>query len=100
MARITTVLAATGERVNDAIGHALSQRNNHGISEAVGLLALGARFRGTHPAARHPTPRPPRLPGREGSALSRPPPSQANIPTQIRNPPGNPKSAQPGHLPI
>src|SRR6185437_2953837 len=53
MARITSVLAATGERVNDAIGHALSQRNNHGISEAVGLLALGARFRGTHPAAVH-----------------------------------------------
>src|SRR6185437_15138012 len=51
MARITSVLAATGERVNDAIGHALSQRNNHGISEAVGLLALGARFRGTHPSA-------------------------------------------------
>ncbi len=53
MARITRVLAATGERVNDAIGHALSQRNNHGISEAVGLLALGARFRGTHPRAVH-----------------------------------------------
>ncbi len=53
MARITSVLAATGERVADAIGHALSQRNNHGISEAVGLLALGARFRGTHPAAVH-----------------------------------------------
>lgn len=51
MARITRVLAATGERVSDAIGHALSQRNNHGISEAVGLLALGARFRGTHPDA-------------------------------------------------
>ena len=51
MARIAGVLAASGERIGDAIGYALSQRNNHGISEAVGLLVLGARFRGTHPEA-------------------------------------------------
>lgn len=51
MGRIASVLAATGERVVDAIGHAVSQRNNHGISEAVGLLVIGARFRGTHPKA-------------------------------------------------
>ena len=51
MARIAAVLAASGERINDAIGYALSQRNNHAISEAVGLLVLGARFRGTHPEA-------------------------------------------------
>ncbi|HXT47537.1 MAG TPA: heparinase II/III family protein [Gemmatimonadaceae bacterium] len=51
MARVAAVLAASGERIGDAIGYALSQRNNHGISEAVGLLVLGARFRGTHPEA-------------------------------------------------
>jgi hypothetical protein len=51
MARVTSVLAASGERIADAIGHAISQRNNHAISEAVGLLALGSRFRGRHPEA-------------------------------------------------
>lgn len=40
------LLHASGERIADAIGYAVSQRNNHGISEAVGLLALGARFQG------------------------------------------------------
>jgi hypothetical protein len=51
MDRLAAVLAASGERVADAIGYAISQRNNHAISEAVGLLALGARFRGSHPEA-------------------------------------------------
>lgn len=51
MGRIAGVLAASGERIADAIGHAISQRNNHAISEAVGLLVLGTRFRGAHPAA-------------------------------------------------
>ncbi|MHB1327844.1 MAG: heparinase II/III domain-containing protein [Gemmatimonadales bacterium] len=45
------ILLASGERISDAIGYALSQRNNHGISEAVGLLVLGDRFRGSVPTA-------------------------------------------------
>src|SRR5690606_12750686 len=43
---LRTVLAWSGERIADAIGYALSQRNNHGISEAAGLIAIGARLRG------------------------------------------------------
>ncbi|MEZ4589025.1 MAG: heparinase II/III family protein [Gemmatimonadales bacterium] len=48
---IRSVLAASGERIRDAIGYARSQRNNHAISEAVGLLAVGARLGGRHPDA-------------------------------------------------
>ena len=48
---LAEVLAASGERIADAIGYAVSQRNNHAISEAAGLVALGARFRGQHPEA-------------------------------------------------
>jgi len=44
-------LAASAERIDDALGYAVSQRNNHAISEAVGLLALGVRLRGAHPDA-------------------------------------------------
>ena len=51
MGRVAAVLAASGERVADAIGQAVSQRNNHAISEAAGLLTLGTRFRGSHPEA-------------------------------------------------
>lgn len=51
MAAIAETLAASGERIYDAIGYAISQRNNHGISEAAGLIALGVRFRGLHPEA-------------------------------------------------
>lgn len=51
MGRIAAVLAASGERLADAVGLAIAQRNNHGISEAVGLLAIGARLRGAHPEA-------------------------------------------------
>jgi hypothetical protein len=50
-ARIARVLGRTGERVADAVEYALSQRNNHGISEAVGLLLIGIRLAGTHPEA-------------------------------------------------
>ncbi|HYH83633.1 MAG TPA: alginate lyase family protein [Longimicrobium sp.] len=49
--RIEAVLAASGERIADAVGYAVSQRNNHALSEAMGLVALGARFRGAHPEA-------------------------------------------------
>jgi len=48
---IASVLAASGERIADAVGQAISQRNNHAISEAVGMLVLGIRFRGSHPEA-------------------------------------------------
>ncbi|HEX8245096.1 MAG TPA: heparinase II/III family protein, partial [Longimicrobium sp.] len=48
---LAEVLAASGERIADAIGYAVSQRNNHALSEAAGLVALGVRFRGQHPEA-------------------------------------------------
>ncbi|MGE3616085.1 MAG: heparinase II/III family protein, partial [Gemmatimonadales bacterium] len=48
---VNRILWWSGERVNDGIGYALSQRNNHGLSEAVGLLALGDRFRSAVPVA-------------------------------------------------
>ena len=51
VARLREALAWSAERIADAIGYALSQRNNHGISEAAALAALGARFRGVHPRA-------------------------------------------------
>lgn len=37
----------SGERIADALGYALSQRNNHGLWEAAGLAAVGARFLST-----------------------------------------------------
>jgi len=49
--RLTTLLAWSGERIADAIGYALSQRNNHGLSEAAGLVVLGVRFGAAHPEA-------------------------------------------------
>ncbi|MGI8508445.1 MAG: heparinase II/III domain-containing protein [Gemmatimonadaceae bacterium] len=51
MLTIASVLAASAERIADAFGYAVSQRNNHAISEAMGLIVLGARFRGEHPEA-------------------------------------------------
>ena len=48
---LASVLAASGERIADAVGQAISQRNNHAISEAMGMLVLGIRFRGSHPEA-------------------------------------------------
>lgn len=50
-ARMLAVLGWSGERIADAIGYGLSQRNNHGISEACGLLHIGLRLRGIHPDA-------------------------------------------------
>jgi hypothetical protein len=47
LGRLRSMLAWSGERIADAIGYALSQRNNHGISEAAGLIAIGARLRGS-----------------------------------------------------
>jgi hypothetical protein len=48
---LTEILCASGERISDAIGYAISQRNNHAISEAAALIALGLRLRSVHPAA-------------------------------------------------
>jgi hypothetical protein len=49
--RLADLFGWSGERVADAIEYAISQRNNHGLSEAVGLIALGARLSGIHPDA-------------------------------------------------
>lgn len=49
--RVAGLLAASGERIADAIGYAVSQRNNHALSEATGLVMLGVRFRNHHPEA-------------------------------------------------
>lgn len=51
MRTLASVLAASAERIADAFGYAISQRNNHAISEAMGLVLLGARFRAEHPEA-------------------------------------------------
>lgn len=45
-ASLRELLYGSGHRIADALDYALSQRNNHGISECVGLMAVGARFRG------------------------------------------------------
>ena len=50
-AQISAVLGWSGERIADAIGYAISQRNNHSLSEAAGLIALGVRMGTVHPAA-------------------------------------------------
>lgn len=49
--RLREAMAWSAERIEDAIDFAISQRNNHGLSEATGLVALGARFAGIDPRA-------------------------------------------------
>jgi len=49
--RIRTLLLQSGERIRDAVGYAVSQRNNHALSEAAGLVQLGSRFLGVVPQA-------------------------------------------------
>lgn len=44
IAMLLEMLEATGRRIEAHVGYALSQRNNHGISEAVGLFTLGTLF--------------------------------------------------------
>ena len=51
LARLRQALVWSGDRVDDAIGYALAQRNNHGLSEATGIIVLGARFLGVDPRA-------------------------------------------------
>lgn len=41
---LVRTLVASGERIADAMDYAVSQRNNHAISEAAALVALGCRF--------------------------------------------------------
>src|SRR5690606_17874546 len=48
-ALLRDLLHSSGERIADGLDYALSQHNNHGISEATGLIALGCRFRGSDP---------------------------------------------------
>ena len=51
--RLHQLLLASAERIDDAIEYGVSQRNNHGISESAGLIALGARFLSAGSRARH-----------------------------------------------
>jgi hypothetical protein len=50
-AQLVQALAWSAERIADAFGYARSQRNNHGLSEATGLIAIGARLAAMHPRA-------------------------------------------------
>lgn len=42
--KLATFIEAHGRRIAGHIGYALAQRNNHGISEAVGLFTIGTLF--------------------------------------------------------
>ena len=44
IARLAQMLAVSGQRISSNLRYALSQRNNHGISEAAGLWTLGTLF--------------------------------------------------------
>jgi hypothetical protein len=44
IARLVQLLVFTGQRVAKNIHYALSQKNNHGISEAMGLFTIGLLF--------------------------------------------------------
>jgi hypothetical protein len=46
---LNDTLAASGERIFDALDYAVSQRNNHAFSEAAALVALGCHFAESHP---------------------------------------------------
>jgi hypothetical protein len=48
---LVSELGWCGERIADAVGYALSQRNNHGLSEAAALVHLGIRLKSVHPGA-------------------------------------------------
>lgn len=41
---LAAMIATSGERIEANLGYALSQRNNHGISEGMGLWTIGALF--------------------------------------------------------
>ena len=44
LAMLAQMIAVSGLRIESNIGYALSQRNNHGLSEAMGLWTIGALF--------------------------------------------------------
>jgi hypothetical protein len=44
VAMLVEMLAAHGERIEANIGFALSQKNNHGVNEALGLFTIGTLF--------------------------------------------------------
>ncbi len=44
VALLAQMMAVSGRRIEANIGYALSQRNNHGLSEATGLWTIGALF--------------------------------------------------------
>lgn len=44
VAKMTLAIALHGERIAGHIDYALSQRNNHGLSEATGLFTIGTLF--------------------------------------------------------
>ncbi len=50
--RLLEMLAAHGARIEANLAFALSQKNNHGINEALGLWTLGLLFPGLHGAER------------------------------------------------
>lgn len=51
-ATLAELAAVSAERVSANLGYALSQRNNHGVSEATGLFTAGALFPELRGAAR------------------------------------------------
>jgi asparagine synthase (glutamine-hydrolysing) len=50
VAMLSRMIAVTAQRIEGNIGYALSQNNNHGISEAVGLFTVGTLFPEFHRA--------------------------------------------------
>ena len=44
LAMLAQMIAVSGLRIESNIGYALSQRNNHGLSEAMGLWTIGSLF--------------------------------------------------------
>lgn len=44
IAMLAQMVAVSGHRVESNIGYALSQKNNHGLSEAMGLWTIGSLF--------------------------------------------------------
>jgi hypothetical protein len=51
-ALLVSILCWSAERIANAIGYGLSQRNNHGISESAALVHLGLRLADIHPQAK------------------------------------------------
>src|SRR6185369_10227111 len=50
--RLVEMLAAHGDRIEANIGFAVSQKNNHGVNEALGLFTIGSLFPALRNAAR------------------------------------------------